>query len=165
MSRTLRRVMLVLAVVGIGVASYLTYIHYAGINPACTAGQSCLKVQTSVWSKVDGVPVALMGLIGYVAIFGTLLAPDREETRLATLGITLIGVGFSGYLTYRELFSIHAICEWCVSSAVILTLLLIGAAIRYVLGAPAAVHPERNGRASRGELPAEYREDLAQPSA
>jgi uncharacterized membrane protein len=155
--------MLVLTVVGIGVASYLTYIHYAGINPACTAGQSCLKVQTSVWSKVDGVPVALMGLIGYVAIFGTLLAPDREETRLATLGITLIGVGFSGYLTYRELFSIHAICEWCVSSAVILTLLLIGAATRYALGSPLPVHPEHNGRASRGELPADYREDLAQP--
>lgn len=165
MSRTLRRVMLVLAVIGIGLATYLTYIHYAGIKPACTAGQSCLKVQTSVWSKVDGVPVALMGLIGYIAIVGTLLAPDRDETRLATLGLTLIGVGFSGYLTYRELFSIHAICEWCVSSAVILTLLLIGAGIRYVLGSPRPVDPERNGHAYHGELPAEYREDLAQPRA
>jgi Vitamin K epoxide reductase family len=57
MSRTLRRVMTVLAVIGLGVAAYLTYIHYAGINPACTAGQSCIKVQTSVWSKVGGVPV------------------------------------------------------------------------------------------------------------
>lgn len=161
----LRRVMLVLSVIGLGVATYLTIIHYAGINPACTAGQSCVKVQTSVWSKLDGVPVALLGLIGYIGITATLLAPDREEARLATLGLTLVGCAFSGYLTYRELFSIHAICEWCVSSAVILTLLLIGAAIRYVLGAPAAVHPERNGRASRGELPAEYREDLAQPSA
>jgi uncharacterized membrane protein len=136
MSRTLRRVMTVLAVIGLGVATYLTYIHYAGINPACTAGQSCIKVQTSVWSKVDGVPVALLGLIGYVGILASLLAPDREETRLATLGLTLIGVGFSAYLTYRELFSIHAICEWCVSSAVILTLLLIGAVTRYLLGAP-----------------------------
>ena len=165
MSRTLRRVMLVLAVVGIGVATYLTYIHYAGIKPACTAGQSCLKVQTSVWSKVDGVPVALMGLIGYIAIFGTLVAPDREETRLATLGLTLVGVGFSGYLTYRELFSIHAICEWCVSSAVILTLLLICAGIRYVRGSPLPADPDSNGHAFRGELPAEYREDLAQPRA
>ena len=53
MSRTLRRVMIVLAAVGLGVATYLTYIHYAGINPACSAGQSCIKVQTSQWSKVD----------------------------------------------------------------------------------------------------------------
>jgi uncharacterized membrane protein len=128
--------MTVLAVIGLGVATYLTVIHYAGINPACTAGQSCVKVQTSVWSKVDGVPVALLGLIGYVGILGTLLAPDRDETRVATLGLTLIGVGFSAYLTYRELFSIHAICEWCVSSAVILTLLLIGAVTRYLVGTP-----------------------------
>jgi len=133
-SRTLRRVMIVLAVLGVGLTIYLTYVHYAGIKPACTSGQSCLKVQTSVWSKVDGVPVALLGLIGDVLILGTLLAPDREESRLATLGLTVIGVGFSAYLTYRELFSIHAICEECVASAVILTLLLIGAIVRYLTG-------------------------------
>ncbi len=123
-----------LAVIGVGVAIYLTYIHYAGIKPVCTAGGSCLKVQSSVWSQLAGVPVALMGLIGYVGILGSLVAPDREETRQATLVLSLIGFGFSGYLTYRELFSIHAICEWCVTSAVILTLLMIGAAVRYVLG-------------------------------
>jgi uncharacterized membrane protein len=124
--------MTVLAVVGIGLAAYLTYIHYAGINPACTAGQSCLKVQTSIWSKVAGVPVALLGLIGYIGIFASLVVPDREESRVATLGLTVVGVGFSAYLTYRELFSIHAICEWCVSSAIILTVLLICAIVRYL---------------------------------
>ncbi len=126
--------MLVLNVIGLGVAIYLTYVHYSGTKPACTLGGSCLKVQTSQWSKLDGVPVALIGLIGYIAILVSQLVPDREETRLATLGMTLIGTGFSGYLTYRELFSIHAICEWCASSAVIMTLLLICAAIRYVTG-------------------------------
>ena len=129
---TLRRVMLVLAVIGLGVAIYLTIIHYAGIKPACTAGASCIKVQSSVWSKLDGVPVALLGLIGYIGITISLLVPDREESRLATLGLTLVGFAFSAYLTYRELFSIHAICEWCASSAVILTLLFIAAAYRYV---------------------------------
>jgi uncharacterized membrane protein len=128
----LRRVMLVLTVIGLAVASYLTYVHYAGINPACTAGLSCIKVQTSQWSKLAGIPVALMGLIGYVGILGSLLAPDREEMRLATLGLTIVGFGFSAYLTYRELFSIHAICEWCASSAVIMTLLLAGAVARYL---------------------------------
>lgn len=124
--------MIGLAVVGLGVAAYLTYVHYAGIKPACTAGTSCIKVQTSEWSKLDGVPVALLGLIGYVGILASLLLPDREETRLATLGLTLVGCAFSGYLTYRELFSIHAVCEWCASSAVILTILFISAVIRYV---------------------------------
>jgi uncharacterized membrane protein len=144
--------MIVLAVIGLGVAVYLTYIHYAGIKPACTAGESCLKVQTSIWSKVDGVPVALLGLIGYVGILGSLLAPDREETRLTTLGLTVIGVGFSAYLTYRELFSIHAICEWCVSSAVILTLLLIGAITRYLMGEPLVDDPGAGGPDDEEEL-------------
>jgi uncharacterized membrane protein len=156
MSR-LRRVMVVLAVVGLGVATYLTIVHYAGLKPACTAGQSCIKVQTSQWSELAGVPVALLGLVGYVLILGSLLAPDREQSRLATLGLTVVGFGFSAYLTYRELFSIHAICEWCASSAVILTVLLICAAIRYVVGpgiavAPTATVPDaapRPARASR----------------
>ncbi len=90
------------------------------------------KVQTSIYSKLAGVPVALMGLIGYVAILGSLLAPDSERSRFATLSLTLAGFGFSAYLTYRELFSIHAICEWCVSSAIILTLLVCLATWRFL---------------------------------
>jgi uncharacterized membrane protein len=157
-SFTLRRVMLGLAVIGLGVATYLTIIHYAGLKPACTAGQACIKVQTSVWSKVDGVPVALLGLIGYIGIVASLLVPDREESRLATLGLTLIGFAFSGYLTYRELFSIHAICEWCASSAVILTVLFICACIRYIttptFTAPVAAEPLPPKRGAGEDRPA-----------
>jgi uncharacterized membrane protein len=157
-SRTLRRVMIVLAVIGLGVASYLTYVHYAGFGAlVCVGGHgghsSCETVQSSVWSKVAGVPVALLGLIGYVGIVASLLAPDREETRLATLGLTVIGVGFSAYLTYRELFSIHAICEWCVSSAIILTLLLIGAIVRYLAGDPAPVAAASATRVGETDVP------------
>jgi uncharacterized membrane protein len=133
-ARTLRLIMTLLALVGLGVASYLTYIHYAGINPVCTLGGSCLKVQTSVYSKLAGVPVALMGLIGYVAIVASLLAPENETTRFATVVFTVLGFGFSAYLTYRELFSIHAICEWCVSSAAILTVLMCLAVWRFLRG-------------------------------
>jgi uncharacterized membrane protein len=133
-ARTLRLIMIFLTLVGLGVASYLTYIHYAGINPVCTAGGSCLKVQTSVYSKFVGIPVALMGLIGYVAIMASLLAPENETTRFATVAITVVGFGFSAYLTYRELFSIHAICEWCASSAVILTVLMCLAIWRFLRG-------------------------------
>jgi uncharacterized membrane protein len=138
--------MLVLAVIGLGVAIYLTIIHYAGIKPACTAGASCIKVQSSVWSRLDGVPVALLGLIGYIGITASLLAPEREETRL---------------VTYRELFSIHAICEWCASSAVILTLLFISAAYRYVTvsdyvapAAPAPLPPKGKKAAATASPPA-----------
>lgn len=132
----LRRVMVVIAVLAIGLTAYLVYVHYSGIKPACTAGQSCIKVQTSTWSKLDGVPVALIGLIGYIAILLTLLAPDRDEIRLATLGMTMAGFGFSAYLTYREIFSIKAICEECVSSFVLIAILLGCSAVRYVRGSP-----------------------------
>jgi uncharacterized membrane protein len=129
---SLRRAMTVLALLGIALATYLTIVHYAGLKPACTAGQACIKVQTSQWSELSGVPVALIGLIGYILIVGALLAPDREETRLAVLGLTMVGFGFSAYLTYRELFSIHAICEECATSAVFMTILLICAVYRYL---------------------------------
>ena len=77
--------MVVIAVLGLALASYLVYVHYSGTRPACTAGDACLKVQTSVYSKIAGVPVALIGLIGYIGIFLSLLVPDRDEVRLATL--------------------------------------------------------------------------------
>jgi uncharacterized membrane protein len=128
----LRRAMTVLALLGLALATYLTIVHYAGLKPACTAGQSCIKVQTSQWSELAGVPVALIGLIGYILILAALLAPDREETRLAVLALTMVGFGFSAYLTYRELFSIHAVCEECATSAVFMTILLIGAVYRYL---------------------------------
>ncbi len=132
--RTVRIAMIVLAVIGLGIASYLTYVHYAGIKPACTAGESCTKVQTSVYSKLAGVPVALMGLIGYIAILASLLVRETETSRFATLVFTLAGFGFSAYLTYRELFSIHAVCEWCATSAGIMTILMLMSVWRFLRG-------------------------------
>jgi uncharacterized membrane protein len=133
-ARTLRITLLALTLIGLGVASYLTYVHYAGIKPACTAGESCTKVQTSQYSKLADVPVALIGLIGYVAILASLLAPENETSRFAMVALTVVGFGFSAYLTGRELFSIHAICEWCVSSAVIMTLLTCLSIWRFLRG-------------------------------
>jgi uncharacterized membrane protein len=134
-ARTLRITMIVLAAIGLGVATYLTYIHYAGIKPLCGRnGGGCEIVQTSQYSKLAGVPVALIGLIGYIAILGSLLAPENETTRFATVAFTVVGFGFSAYLTYRELFSIHHICEWCVSSAVIVTILMCLAVWRFLRG-------------------------------
>jgi uncharacterized membrane protein len=127
--------MIVITLLGVAVASYLTYIHYAGIKPLCGRnGGSCEIVQTSEYSKLAGVPVALIGLIGYVAILASLLVPENETSRLATVAFTVVGFGFSAYLTYRELFSIHRICEWCVSSAVLVTVLMCLAIWRFLRG-------------------------------
>src|ERR1700736_4021585 len=96
--RALWITMLALTVIGLAVASYLTYVHYAGIKPACSLGGSCELVQTSAYSHLAGAPVALMGLIGYVTILGLLLAPESEKTRFATAAVTTLGFGFSAYL-------------------------------------------------------------------
>jgi uncharacterized membrane protein len=144
--KALRAAMLALATIGLGVAGYLTYVHYSGAVPLCGKhGGSCLTVQTSQWSKLAGVPVPLIGLIGYLSILASLLVRQSETTRLATMGFTVIGFAFSAYLTYRELFSIHAICEWCVSSAAIMTILMCLSIWRFLRGAsepvPASAWP------------------------
>jgi uncharacterized membrane protein len=73
--------------------------------------------------------VALLGLLGYIGIVGSVFIRG-ELGRIAGFAIALIGFGFSMYLTYRELFTIKAICQWCVSSAVLMTLLAILTAVR-----------------------------------
>jgi uncharacterized membrane protein len=165
----LRRAMIVLGVVGLAVAAYLTVVHYVGFSAlACTGGHgghsSCQTVQSSQWSKLAGVPVALLGLIGYIGIVGSLLVREREGTRLATLGLTTIGFAFSAYLTYREAASIHAYCEWCLSSAVILTILFVCAIARYLIGSPATADPAGNGRV-QSAADSEPRDTLVTPSA
>ncbi len=132
--RTLRITLLVLTLLGLAVASYVTYVHYAGIKPACTAGESCTKVQTSRYSEIGGVPVALIGLIGYIVILGSLLAPQGENARFATAALTVGGFAFSAYLTYREVYSIHAICEECAASAVIMTIMMFLSVWRFLRG-------------------------------
>jgi uncharacterized membrane protein len=118
----LRTVGLVLAVLGLAIAGYLVYVHYADIDPVCNIAHGCHKVQTSSYSKLAGVPVALLGLIGYIIIFGALLVPGESARMMAAL-TALVGFGFSAYLTYREVFTIDAICQWCVASAILMTLL------------------------------------------
>jgi uncharacterized membrane protein len=134
-ARTLRIVLIVLAVLGVGWAGYLTYVHYSGATPVCSLkGDPCAQVQKSVYSELVGVPVALIGLIGYLSILGSLLVHEEERTRLATAALALGGFGFSAYLTYREVFSLHKICEDCVASAILMTIIMCLSVWRYLRG-------------------------------
>lgn len=131
----LRKAVLVLGLAGLGIASYLTYVHYAHVKSLCEIAHGCERVQKSEWSELAGVPVALLGLIGYSGILASLWI--RGETGLiAGAAQALVGFGFSAYLTTREIWSIHAICIWCVGSAIVLTLLAIVTTIRLVSAPP-----------------------------
>jgi uncharacterized membrane protein len=129
--RKLLVAVIVLCVLGIGDAGYLTYVHYAGLKVLCLSSGGCETVQASRWAKLDGIPVSVLGLIGYIGILGS-LAIRTELGRAAAFAIALIGFGFSMYLTYRELFTIKAICQWCVGSAVLMTALAVITAVRFL---------------------------------
>jgi uncharacterized membrane protein len=151
---TLVRVMLGLALLGLADAAFLTILHYGRITVPCTSSvNSCQTVQTSKYSEIGGVPVALLGLIGYIGIVFTLVVREREWTRTATLALTLFGFAFSAFLTWQETFTIpgHPIyCEWCVGSAVIMTILLALSLVRYLrvppLPPPVPVQPRRRAQ-------------------
>lgn len=131
MSDRLRTACLAAATLGLGVAVYLTYAHYAGIDPACGIAHGCATVQASEWAEIGGMPVALLGVFGYFVIFAALLLPG-ESARLAAVGLAWIGFGFSLYLTYVELEMINAICQWCVASATCMTALAVLTTTRFL---------------------------------
>jgi len=134
--RRLRIAILVASLLGIGIAGYLTYVHYEGLKVLCLSSGGCETVQASRYSKLDGIPVAVLGLLGYVGLLAS-LAIRGESGRIAGFAVALTGFGFSMYLTYRELFTIKAICQWCVGSAVLMTVLAILTAVRALRAEPA----------------------------
>lgn len=118
----LRAASAAVALIGLGIATYLTIVHYAGGAPVCAIAHGCETVQRSSYAKVAGVPVSLLGLFGYVAVLVSLLR-DSEDWRLATAFLSLAGLGFSLWLTWVEVGILHAICIWCVGSAICMAVL------------------------------------------
>jgi uncharacterized membrane protein len=128
--RTLRIAAGVLALAGIGVATYIAIAEFGGGTPKCLAGgHGCETVARSHYSHLAGINVAVIGIFGYVLLLVAALVPG-DAGRFGGFLTALIGFGFSGYLTYLELFVIDAICQWCVASAVLMALSLAVAATR-----------------------------------
>jgi uncharacterized membrane protein len=123
--RTLRTVAFVLAVLGIGVATYIAIAEAGGGSPVCVAGGGgCEQVANSEYSELLGVNVAVIGIGGYVILAAAALLRG-DPGRFLGLMASLIGFGFSAYLTYLELFDIEAVCQWCLASAALMTALLV----------------------------------------
>jgi uncharacterized membrane protein len=127
---TLRVLAAAVATLGIGVATYITIADSSGGAPACLAGGGgCETVASSSYSHLFGVNVAVLGVAGYVLLLAVALW-SGDGARMAGFGLALVGFAFSAYLTYLELFVIEAICQWCVTSAVLMTALVALNAIR-----------------------------------
>jgi uncharacterized membrane protein len=126
----LRAAVAVLALVGAGIAAYLTYTRYAGESIYCVAGGGgCETVQRSAYAKVAGVPVAVLGLAAYIALLATALVPGRTAAAVGA-GLAIAGAAFSAWLLYAQLVLIDAICQWCVANDVVIALAAVATAWR-----------------------------------
>jgi uncharacterized membrane protein len=134
---------LVLVAVGLLTSAYLTYEHYTDNSTlACTVGGvvDCVKVTSSQWSKLFGIPVAVLGLFFFAVLVG-LCWPSvwrRGEAWLdwARLGWLTIGLGMVVYLVWAEVSQIHAICLWCTVVHVATFLLWISVMFGQILSGP-----------------------------
>jgi uncharacterized membrane protein len=124
------RAIAALALLGLAIGIYLTWVHYAGIEPVCTGISDCERVQSSSYAELVGIPVAVLGIVGYAAILVSL----RLRVEVTAL-LAYLAVAFSGYLTWAELFRIDAICQWCVASALATLAIAVLATLR-ALSAP-----------------------------
>jgi uncharacterized membrane protein len=128
--RSVRVLLAVLSVVGLLVSAYLTWVHLLGVAPVCLAGSGgCETVQASRYAEILGVPVAALGLGAYAGLLFSVLLRGEVGVLLG-LFVALVGVLFSAYLTWLELFVIHAICQYCVLSAVLMVASLALALVR-----------------------------------
>ncbi len=126
----LRPALILLTLAGLGVSAYLMWGYSTpDASLACGGSHGCETVKNSIYSSLLGIPLPLLGLASYSALLVLIVTQnyavfsDRgwsPYVALIIFGLSLIGVLFSAYLTYLELFVIYAICRWCVSSAVIM---------------------------------------------
>jgi len=137
-NRTLRGVIAALALAGAGIAAYLVYARYTATQLACTTG-GCETVQHSKYAKAAGVPVAVLGLVAYLAVFATTLS-SRVEAAAIGAAIVLAGLAFGVYLIVIQVAVIDAVCQWCLASDAILALLAVACAerLRRAAGRPQA---------------------------
>jgi uncharacterized membrane protein len=140
---TLRRAIAFFAALGIGVATYIAIAESGGGSPVCLAGgHGCATVAKSSYSHVGGVNIAVFGIVGYALLLASAFFAN-DAVRLGGFVIALGGFGYSVFLTYLEIFKIEAICQWCVASAVLMTILFGLSAARMIgyAGAEERVHP------------------------
>ncbi|MCS7010510.1 MAG: vitamin K epoxide reductase family protein [Anaerolineales bacterium] len=133
----LRTLSLILAFIGILDAAYLLIYKLTSNDKMCLGSGDCATVNYSPYSEVYGIPVSLIGLIGYLAIASVLLFETRnrflvEQGPLLVFGMSLIGLLFSAYLTYIEAAILQAYCPFCIISAIVITLIFILAVIRLI---------------------------------
>ncbi len=128
MTKPLNLLSLILAIAGTAVAGYLTYVHYNQGALVCGIGD-CELVQSSKYAKMFGIPIAVFGLLMGISLVGLLIVRSTVQrfadlANMAILVLLISSAIYTAYLTYLEIAVIKAICQWCVTFAVLMLLVL-----------------------------------------
>ena len=122
----------ILCLIGFGVAGYLAYVETTQVEAVCGPVGDCNTVQQSEYARLFGIlPIGVLGLFGYVAIFISWMVARFTNGRFTNIAVlsfftmTTFGTLFSIYLTFLEPFVIGATCAWCLTSAVLMTILML----------------------------------------
>jgi len=127
--------LIILSLAGLGVSFYLMWGYTApGATLACGDSHGCETVKNSIYANLMGVPLPTLGILSYVGLLILVIGQNQTAVinrgwsayfALAIFGLSLMGVLYSAYLTYIELFVIYAICRWCVASAIIMVAIFL----------------------------------------
>ena len=146
MEKWLYRASVLITIIGLAVSIYMTVFKLTGNEKMCIGNGGCTTVNNSPYSEVYGIPVAVFGVGGYLAILAVLLLEKengkflkqnatkflKQNATLMTFGLTLIGFLFTLYLVYLEIFVIKALCPFCLTSQTAMTILFIISVVRLV---------------------------------
>ncbi len=137
MDKWLFRISVALTIIGLAVSIYMTIYKLTDNQNMCIGNGGCSKVNSSVYAEVYGIPVAVFGIAGYAALMIMLFIENRNaflqaNATMITFGMALIGFLFTLYLIYVEVALIHALCPFCLTSQIAMTLFFILSVVRLV---------------------------------
>jgi uncharacterized membrane protein len=127
-----------LAILGLLVSIYMTIYKLTANNAMCLGSGDCSTVNASPYSEIYGIPVALFGVFGYGVILGLLFIKKQfgnfiyQNSTLAIFGLAVTGFAFTLYLVYLEIYVIKAICPFCITSQISMTVLFFVTTIRLI---------------------------------
>ena len=137
MDKRLTQITVALAILGLLVSIYMTIYKFSANDKMCLGSGDCSTVNASRYSEVNGIPVALIGVLGYAAIIGIHLLEKKNEFlesngSMIFFGISLIGFLFTLWLVYVEIALLKALCPFCVTSQITMTIIFILSIVRVV---------------------------------
>lgn len=133
--KRLQQIMIVLAIIGLLVSIYMTVYKFTGNEAMCIGSGGCSEVNSSRYSEINGIPVAILGILGYAMILALLFLERRpgffrENGTMLQFGVSLMGFLFTLYLIYVEVALIGAYCPFCLTSQAVMTIIFIISVIR-----------------------------------